>query len=386
MFGGSLLPFLAALLAATFVVRWAARQLAIRRFMARTGSRPAPYLPGGFLGRRIITEEVAATKAGNVMQLHDRRLWDHHGTYQASVMGRTIWRTGDAVNMRHIATSMADWGVWRRAERGVWGPFLEKGIFTSDGHDWQFSRGLVRPAVTRAQVAQVGRLEPHVADLVARIPADGRTFEAAALLLDMTLDSAQEMLLGVGRADTLDTAQREEKARFQAAMDDCMEAIFWRVRMSALQRWLDWRGEMRYLADVRSVHGYVDRLIARHAEKLEREGRLGRQGHAAADAEKAGDRADDAGDGRGYVFADELLRVTGGDREQVRWEVLSVLVAGRDTTASLLAHLIYHLVRFPEVQAKLRAEVAGLDGRAPDYDTLKGMTYLKYVVQESEFL
>jgi len=66
------------------------------------------------------------------------------------------------------------------------------------------------------------------------------------------------------------------------------------------------------------------------------------------------------------------------------WELLSLLTAARDTSALLLSNVFHVLARHPEVWDKLKAEVDGLEGRKPDYDTLKSMRYLKYVLNESE--
>jgi cytochrome P450 len=82
-----------------------------------------------------------------------------------------------------------------------------------------------------------------------------------------------------------------------------------------------------------------------------------------------------------YVFLNELAKAT-NDPKQLRDELLNILLAGRDTTASLLSHTWHALARRPDVWAKLKAEVDALDGKAPDYETLRNMRYLKYVLNE----
>ena len=72
------------------------------------------------------------------------------------------------------------------------------------------------------------------------------------------------------------------------------------------------------------------------------------------------------------------------DPIRLRNELLNVLVAARDTTASLLGSIFYFLARHPDTWNKLRAEVAELNGRHPDYQTLKDMKYLKAVLNESK--
>jgi cytochrome P450 len=85
-----------------------------------------------------------------------------------------------------------------------------------------------------------------------------------------------------------------------------------------------------------------------------------------------------------YIFLNELAKET-DDREVLRDQILSVLLAGRDTTASLLSNMFWELAHYPEIYEKLREEVKGLQGRAPTYEELKQMQYLKYCLSECEF-
>lgn len=61
---------------------------------------------------------------------------------------------------------------------------------------------------------------------------------------------------------------------------------------------------------------------------------------------------------------------------------MNVLVAGRDTTASLLGNLFFVLAKKPEIWEKLRAEVACLQGRTPTYDELRSLRYVQCCVNE----
>ena len=71
------------------------------------------------------------------------------------------------------------------------------------------------------------------------------------------------------------------------------------------------------------------------------------------------------------------------DKKRLRSELLNVLLAGRDTTASLLGNLFFVLARQPEVWQKLREEVVTtLQGRRPTYEELRNMKYLKWCLNE----
>jgi cytochrome P450 len=80
----------------------------------------------------------------------------------------------------------------------------------------------------------------------------------------------------------------------------------------------------------------------------------------------------------GYTFLHALASFT-RDRKVLRDQLVAVLLAGRDTTASTLSWTFYELARHPQVVKKLREEIiehVGLE-RPPTYSDLKNMKYLQ---------
>lgn len=90
------------------------------------------------------------------------------------------------------------------------------------------------------------------------------------------------------------------------------------------------------------------------------------------DFEKSGSR---------YVFLHELVKQT-SDKAQIRSELLNILLAGRDTTASLLSNVWFELSKRPDLWAKLRAEVDQLGGEKPTFAQIKEMKYLRFLMNE----
>lgn len=83
-----------------------------------------------------------------------------------------------------------------------------------------------------------------------------------------------------------------------------------------------------------------------------------------------------------YVFLYELISQT-SDKVKIRDELLNVLLAGRDTTASFLSNIWFMLSKRPEILARLREEVDVLDGEIPSLEQLKNMKYLRALLNES---
>jgi cytochrome P450 len=86
----------------------------------------------------------------------------------------------------------------------------------------------------------------------------------------------------------------------------------------------------------------------------------------------------------GYTFLHAIAAYT-RDRQVLRDQLVSILLAGRDTTACTLTWVIYHLSMDPKLTAKLRREIidtVGLD-RKPSYENLKNMKFLQHVLNET---
>ncbi|KAM0459277.1 hypothetical protein ACHAO4_002671 [Trichoderma viride] len=73
------------------------------------------------------------------------------------------------------------------------------------------------------------------------------------------------------------------------------------------------------------------------------------------------------------------------DPKLIRDQIMSVLFAGRDTTAATLSWAMYELSNYPQMWAKLRKEVLNKLGpqATPPYEILKDLTYLKNVLNET---
>jgi len=84
-----------------------------------------------------------------------------------------------------------------------------------------------------------------------------------------------------------------------------------------------------------------------------------------------------------YSFIESLAADT-SDRKMLRDQLVSTLLAGRDTTAAALSWTFYELSRHPEAYAKLRSEVLARLGtdQTPNWEDLRSMKWLQYTINE----
>lgn len=116
-------------------------------------------------------------------------------TYTVVPFNKRLILTIEPENVKTIlSTNFQDYNFGDLREPAI--PLLGKGIFASDGAEWQHSRNLLRPIFARSQFADLNILKPHVDQLLARLPRDGSTVNLQPLFFCLTLDVASEFLLG----------------------------------------------------------------------------------------------------------------------------------------------------------------------------------------------
>jgi cytochrome P450 len=189
------------------------------------------------------------------------------------------------------------------------------------------------------------------------------------LFFQFTLDSATEFLFGES-VHSLTSPEDSEQHQFGAAFDLAQGRLAVRYRNGKFIRLIDvFKPDNEFKRACKTVHEFVNKIVDRVLETTQSE-----------DTEEVVEGKEEA---ERYVFLKELAKAT-RDPEQLRDELLNILLAGRDTTASLLSTAFHVLARRPDIFTKLKKEVDELQDVKPDYETLKSMKYLKYFLNESK--
>jgi cytochrome P450 len=85
-----------------------------------------------------------------------------------------------------------------------------------------------------------------------------------------------------------------------------------------------------------------------------------------------------------FSFLHSIARHT-KDTRVIRDQIMSVLLAGRDTTAATLSWALYELCAYPTAWARMRREVLDVLGPSgmPTYETLKDLRCVRHVINET---
>ncbi|MEU6039502.1 cytochrome P450 [Actinomadura sp. NPDC047616] len=234
---------------------------------------------------------------------------------------------------------------------------LGDGLLTSEGELWREQRRTVQPAFQHKRIAmRAGAIVDEAAGLVARLRAraGGGPVDVVHEMTGLTLG-----VLGRTLLDADLSAYGSIGASFEAVQD---QAMFEMVTQGAVPTWLPLPGQLRFRRARRELERVVADLVA------------GR-----------GARADEGDDALSRLIVSvrrESDPAVG--RRRLRDELVTLLLAGHETTASTLGWTFHLLDRNPAVLERLRAEAVDVLGdRRPELDDLNRLTYTAMVLQEA---
>jgi cytochrome P450 len=263
-------------------------------------------------------------------------------------------------------------------------PLAGKGLFTSEGELWKRQRKLMAPIFTHAQIQKFGDAMLACTERTTETWKDGAVIDATKEMTRLTMSIAGKTLFD---ADTFSEA------------DELGEAL-----TIALDWAADVSGRLPLLiqADLRTL---VLRLADRVPARLEKpfdfllDKMLDPIRFPGRETRRL-ERALDVLDGRVARMIEERRRNPGredllsrllsakddddgvmSDR-QIRDEVLTLFVAGHETTATGLAWSLTLLAKHPDAYARVRAEVDEL-GRLPAAADLPRLAYTTRVFKEA---
>ncbi|KAI0143135.1 cytochrome P450 [Xylariaceae sp. FL1272] len=283
---------------------------------------------------------------------------DKHGdTYAQYAGGLFTVITRDPRNIAAVLSTKFDKFSHGTLRKVCFGILLGEGIFTANGDSWARSRRMIgrelhKPGFLRLYVLEAVWQEFMTA--ISKKQSKEGTVDVKALLFDYVLDTATGLFLG--KSTDLLSSSNPEGQRFSEAFNKAL-------------RWLAIRERLKMFAWVVYTPGLVGACATArdYLEKLIIE--------AQRDEKISGSS----------VFTEFLGQCP--DLGKARDEVMNLLLAGRDTNASLLCWVVLVLARERGVWERLEDEVMQRLGRnsnrTPTEVDLAEMDYLDDVVNET---
>jgi cytochrome P450 len=227
-------------------------------------------------------------------------------------------------------------------------------MVTLNGDPWRERRTMAQPAFHRQSLEKLTEImvdtgARYFDDLARR--ASGREIDMHPEMVQLTLDVVINTLFGRG---TLQSSQISYRTFGQA-----LEHVSLRANGLQLPAWIPTPQNLKFKRTMRDMDEKVQRII-RVARERENDGTLLSMLLAARDE-------------HGSRLSDKALRD----------EVITVVLAGHETTALALTWFFVLLDRRPDVIARLRDEVDQvLGGREPSFADLPKLVYVRQVIDE----
>lgn len=313
-------------------------------------SRVPPGPPDGLFGRLA---EMRRDPIGLLMA--NARAYGDVTRFR--LFNREIYQLSHPDHVRHVLQENSR--NYNKQTRGfeVLRTFLANGLLTSEGPYWLRQRRIMQPAFHRSRIVAFGETMTRAAvAMLDRWRGEREdTLDISAEMMRLTLRIVGATLLG---ADVGRDADRVGGA-VSVALTSANYAITRPIRPL---RFLPTRATRRLTEALAELDAVVYDVIDRRR----------RGGSDAGDLLSMLMRARDEETGESMT-----------DR-QLRDEVMTIFLAGHETTAIALGWTWYLLSTHPDVRRRLEDEVKGtLGGRPPTVEDLPRLPYVEQVVKES---
>ncbi|MDY7090319.1 MAG: cytochrome P450 [Actinomycetota bacterium] len=234
---------------------------------------------------------------------------------------------------------------------------LGDGLLTSEGELWRKQRKVIQPAFqSRRIAAQAGPVAEEAMKLVARLrtAVGGEPVDVVSELTGLTLGVLGRTLLDA------DLSEFDDIGGAFAAVQD--QAMFELATLSAVPTWVPLAKQLRF----RRARAHLDRIV----QEL-----VARRKAAATAGEDVLTR---------LIASAEREADPRVGRMRLRDELVTLLLAGHETTASTLSWTLHLTSDRPDVWERLHDEaVAALGDDLPTFADLEKLTYTSAVIEEA---
>ena len=266
-----------------------------------------------------------------------------------------VYQLNSPILARQILVEQSEKFYKPRFIKRAFDPFAGSGLFTSDGELWKRQRKLMQPAFQHHQLGSYGEIMVSHALRATDSFRDGEVREISAEMTKLTLGVVVKSLFG---ADF--TRQSEEIGELMMAV---LEATNRRLAQAVqIPAWVPTRRNLREKRALTRLEAMLRGIIQERRKSGEERTDLLTVLLKAVDEESGSGMSD----------------------KQLRDEMMTLFLAGHETTANALTWTWYLLSQNQSVEAKLHEELRKvLQGRPPVAADLPQLPYLEMVIRES---
>jgi cytochrome P450 len=319
-------------------------------------SATALAAPPRFRGRMPLLRFLRTLRDSSVATYGEEMFED------AVIERRVLWQRYLIVNaprgIERVLLDNASNYVKSRVARRLIEPGIGRGLLTSEGDAWRRQRRTMAPSFDhRSLMSYAPAMTEAAAALLARwdrLP-DGAPLDIAAEMMRLTLKIIARTMFSA-EADDIGPIVEEAVGRYQREVRPSL------VDLLNLPDWWPRPDKRRWSHIFDRFDAVIDRLVRRETAV----------GGESRDLLARLLEARDAETGRPM------------DPRELRDQVVTIFMAGHETTAQALTWTWYLLSQHPAEEATFHAELERvLGGRAPRFEDLARLRYTRMVIEES---
>jgi cytochrome P450 len=320
--------------------------------MTQARIQHSPILPPGPKGRFLIGNALDFSR-GDWLEFFVRCAREHGNVVFFRFLNLPMCLLTHPDDIENVLVKNASNFVKSRNYRAL-KPILGDGLLTSEGAFWQKQRKLVQPSFRHEGIAAYAEVMADSTQQMLSSWHHGQTRDVHQEMMGLTLEIVAKSLFG---ADV----SREANKVGQAMRDVTNQLLAMPNITFFLPEFVPLPSTLRLRRAVRELDGINYSMI---------------RGRRAAHAPS-------------HDLLQMLLEAQSEDGspmtdEQLRDEMMTLFIAGHETTAIALSWTWYLLAQNPEVEAKLADElISVLNGRPPGVLDLRALPYTEMVVKET---
>ena len=250
------------------------------------------------------------------------------------------------------------------------GDLLGNGLLLSEGDEWRRQRELAQPAFDPTRIATLGGMMSEKTESMLADWEDGDVVDIQLAMARLTVEIIVDAMLGSSLDDERIKLVQENLEPLGARFEpDPLRVI--------VPDWAPTRENRDYKGAIATIESVIDDVV---------EERRGTEFGPESEGDGRGS-SDAAADGLPMDLLSIILRAQQRGEQtdrQLRDEMMTMLLAGHDTTALTLTYFWYLLSQHPEVEARVQAEVDEvLGGDTPTTADARKLTYTDRVLHET---
>ncbi|KAH9478505.1 Cytochrome P450 monooxygenase 75 [Psilocybe cubensis] len=363
-------------IASRFYWKWANKRAA-----AAKGAVIPPYLPDSSFA--IISELGKSLQDGYPTDVLKRFNDQYGNVVNFDLMNNSFLVTNEPEHIKAMLSTQFESFIKGPLVLSQMESLFGEGVFNSEGEMWKFHRAMTRPFFSRERISdfEIYDRNWNISLTLAKDRlAEGYSIDVQDLIARFTLDSASEFLFGknveslsAGLPYHQSVSKKNSSEFFDHPSNQFVKAFssgLLRIasRLTMGEEWplAEFMGDK--IKPFREVmDDFVEPMMKAALAKREQDILL-KNGQSEKEE---------------LNLLSHLVNHT-QDPKILKDEVINLLIAGRDTTMSLITFSIYMLSEHPEIEKRLRQEIYEKVGpfEAPKYEQMREMKYMRAFLNE----